>query len=244
VYRLGVDTEKEHVRKGAFRPSALAPLFALTAIFHALTVATRFDEVARALPAGVAGGLLLATFVLILVEGYFESRLDYGDSSSSLPLWMRINSKPVKLSFTFAFTYLAIVVLQTWDIGIGPIDPTPPPEWPLAQRAQWFGMMTVGMFFPNYLAATGALVPILRKFGQLLHGLPAFLGILVSGVVGAGLGYGAVQLMASVGVGQGIATASDAIDAITERPLVAIGLAFGGVLLPMIYGALVKSDDD
>ncbi|MCB9624793.1 MAG: hypothetical protein H6723_15885 [Sandaracinus sp.] len=43
---------------------------------------------------------------------------------------MRIDSRPVKLSFTFAFTYLAIVLLQTWDVEIGPVDPTPRPSGP------------------------------------------------------------------------------------------------------------------
>jgi len=245
-YRRGMDDDSasEHIRKGAFRPRTLAPFFVLTALFHALCVLTRFDDVARAMPAGVGAGLLLATFPLLFIEGYFESRLDYGESLSSLPIWMRIKSKPVKFSFTFAFTYLAIVVLQTWDISIGPIDPTPPPEWPLAQRAQFFAMMSFGMFFPNYLAATGFLVPALRKLGALFQRLPAFLAIFVLGLLGMGAGYGVVTAFASVSLGSGIESASGMLDAITERPAVAIGLAFGGVLVPMIYGALVKSDED
>jgi len=239
-----VDSDSRPVRKGAFRPRTLAPFFVLTALFHTLCLATRFDDVARALPAGVGAGLLLATFPLLFIEGYFESRLDYGDDSSSLPLWMRIKSKPVKLSFTLAFTYLAVVVLQTWDISIGPIDPTPPPEWPLAQRAQFFAMMSAGMFFPNYLAATGLLVPTLRKLGQLFHRVPAVVAILVLGLLGMGAGYGVVSAFASVSLGSGIESASSMLDAITERPAVAIGLAFAGVFVPMIFGALMKSDED
>ena len=89
-----------------------------------------------------------------------------------MPLWMRITSRPVKLSFTFAFTYLAVVVLQTWALSIGPIDPSPPAEWALGQRAMWFGTMSVGMFFPNYLATTAILIPVLRAITAPFRRLP------------------------------------------------------------------------
>ena len=112
--------------RGGLAPKTLAPFFVLAALFHLGCIATRFDGVAGRLPPGVAAGLLLATFPLLFVEGYFESRLNYGDKLSSLPLWMQIDSKPVKATFTFAFTYLSIVLLQTFDISIGPIDPSPP----------------------------------------------------------------------------------------------------------------------
>ena len=55
--------------------------------------------------------VLLAHFPLLLIEGFFEGRLDYGKQREGMPLWMRINSRPVKVSFTLAFTYLAVVVL-------------------------------------------------------------------------------------------------------------------------------------
>ncbi|NOY91305.1 MAG: hypothetical protein GXP55_08850 [Deltaproteobacteria bacterium] len=239
-----MDSDSTPVREGAFLPRRLAPFFVLTALFHAICLVTRFDDVARVLPVGVGAGLLLATFPLLFIEGYFESRLDYGDASTSLPLWMRIKSRPVKLSFTFAFTYLAVVVLQTWDISIGPIDPTPPPEWPLAQRAQFFAMMSAGMFFPNYLAATSFLVPALRTLGTVAQRLPAFVAIFVLGLLGMGAGYGVVQAFASASIGSGIESANSMLSAITERPAVAIGLAFAGVFVPMIFGALLKSDED
>lgn len=237
------DSESPELGKGRLRPSRVAPLFSLTALFHAVCLVSRFDEVAQQLPAGVSGGLLMATFPLLLIEGYFEGRVDYGSTVASLPLWMRIDSKPVKLSFTFAFTYLAVVVLQTWDVSIGPIDPTPPAEWPLAQRAQFFLMMSVGMFFPNYLAATSLLVPVLRGIGRPFRQVPAVLATAVLGLLGTALGYGVGQALASSAVGSNVMGANEAWQSLTERPLVAIGLAFGAVLLPMIFGALTKSDD-
>lgn len=232
-------------KPGFFKPSTLAPFFALTAVFHAACVASRFDEVAKMLPTGIAGGLLIATFPLIFIEGYFESRLDYGKQMDSLPLWMKIDSRPVKMSFTFAFTYLGIVILQTWDVGIGPIDPTPPPEWPLAQRAQFFGTMTLAMFFPNYLAATGFFVPGLRFLGKLFHKLPAYAGIGILGVVGIGVGYGVGMLLSSAGATSTVTSVQATWSSITEQPAIAIGLAFAGVLVPMIFGAIKgKGEDD
>lgn len=231
--------------KGFFKPSKLAPFFVITAIFHAVCVATRFDEVAQMLPAGIAGGLLIGTFPLIFIEGYFESRIDYGKQMESMPLWMRIDSKPVKMSFTFAFTYLAVVMLQTWDVGLGPVDPTPPPEWPLAQRAQFFGMMTLAMFFPNYLAATSFFVPGLRFLGKLFHKLPAYAGIGILGVIGVGVGYGVGAVLNNAAATSTVTSVQDTWTSITEQPAIAIGLAFAGVLLPMIFGALFgKKDDD
>jgi hypothetical protein len=231
-------------RPGAFAPRTLAPFFALTALFHAACVATRFDEVAQRLPAGVAGGLLIATFTLLFVEGYFESRIDYGEQLASLPLWMRIDSRPVKASFTFAFTYLAVVLLQTWDVEIGPVDPTPPPEWPVGQRAQWFGIMTLAMFFPNFLAASSFFIPGLRLLGTLFHKLPAPAAIGILGVLGTGVGYGVGVLLGDASASSSVTAVQDTWSSVTENPAVAVGLALGGVIVPMIVGALIGKKDD
>ena len=160
-------------------------------------------------------------------------------------MWMKINSKPVKVSFTFAFTYLGIVILQTWDIGIGPVDPTPPPEWDLPTRARWFGIMTLAMFFPNYLAATGFFVPGLRFIGKLFHKLPAYAGIGILGVIGIGVGYGVGAVLSNAAATSTVTSVQDTWTSITEKPEIAIGLAFAGVLIPMIFGALFgKKDED
>ncbi len=230
--------------KGMLKPSTVAPLFVFTAIAHLASLATRFDTLAAELPENLATGILFAQFPLLLVAAYFEGRIDYGDTLDSLPLWMRINSKPVKLSFTLAFTYLAVTVLQTWDISIGPIDPTPPPEWGLAQRAQWFAIMSVGMFFPNYLAATGLLVPGLRTVTKPLHGLPAPAAVLISGVLGCAVGAGVVWLFSNQMAHEGVEGVQSAWADFTDNPAIAIGVAFAFILVPLIFSALTGKKED
>lgn len=226
--------------KQGLDPRKLAPLFVFTALVHLVSLATRFTDVAAEVPAEVAAGILLGQFPLLLVAGYFEGRLDYGDTLDSLPLWMRIQSKPVKVSFTLAFTYLAVVVLQTWDISIGPIDPTPPPEWSLPQRAQWFAIMSVGMFFPNYLATTGMLVPALRTITKPLHALPAPVAVLISAVVGLALGAGVTFLLSSATATEGVSAAQGAWGRFTEDPAIAIAVAFAFILVPLAFSAVAE----
>jgi len=220
-------------------PRSLAPLFSLLAVFHLLAIATRFDFVARFVPEVVASAILMAHFPILLVAGFFEGRIDYGESTVDLPLWMRIKSKPVRVAFTLAFTYLGIVVLQIWDISIGPLDPSPPAEWPLGQRAMWFGIMSVGMFFPNYLATTSLLIPVLRAVTKPFKRVPAVIALGILSVLGTGLGFGVVLLLANQTVGGAI----DLVQSVLEAPAIAIGLAFGMVWIPIIWGIVTGKDD-
>ena len=222
-------------------PGRLAPFFVLTALGHAAAVVSRFDEVARRLPPMVASTVLLGTVAMLFVEGYFEGRLSYGPTLEGLPLWMRIKSRPVKASFTFAFSYLAIVALQTWDISIGPIDPTPPPEWPLATRAQWFAIFTFGMSFANYLAATSILIPLLRILTRPLRALPGFVGVALASILGVGAGWGLNQLVVSVLLGSQVAAAQDAWAQMTAAPAVAIAAAFAITVVPIVFGLLLDA---
>ena len=223
-------------------PGKLAPLFAVLASFHGLALITRFDVVAAEVPSSVAAAILLAHFPLLLVAGYFEARLDYGESAVRLPLWMRIKSKPVKLAFTLAMTYLGVVVLQAWDISIGPVDPSPPPEWALGQRAMWFAIMSVGMFFPNYLLTCSVLIPALRAIAKPLHRLPPAAALAILSVVGLGIGSVAVIGLASQTLQGGIGAIQGAA---AKSPAAAIGIALGIVLFPITWGlvsARSKSD--
>ncbi|MCX5746400.1 MAG: hypothetical protein NT062_28315, partial [Proteobacteria bacterium] len=126
------------------KPRTVAPYFTIVTLIHVAAVASRFDLIAAKLPQAVQLAIMVGQFPLILLSGYFEGRLDYGPPMEGFPTWMQIRSRPVKLAFTFAFIYLCCVTLQTWDISIGPIDPTPPDEWPQAQRAAWFAMFSAG----------------------------------------------------------------------------------------------------
>jgi hypothetical protein len=222
-------------------PSRLAPFFVVAALLHAAAILTRFDEVARQLPPIVASSMLLGTVAMLFIEGYFEGRLDYGPTLEQLPLWMRITSGPVKVAFTLAFTYLAVVALQTWDVSIGPIDPTPPPEMPLEMRAMWFGMFTFGMFFVNYLAATSILVPFFRAVTKPLRALPGVVGVAIASIVGVGVGWGLSKLVASVMVQDQVTAAQDAWAQVTQAPAVAVPIALAITVVPILIGLVLEA---
>src|SRR5688572_22992797 len=116
-------------------PATVAPFFVLVALINIFAVATRFDALAAKLPPELGPALMIGQFPLLLLAGYFEGRIDYGPQMKELPLWMRLDSKPVKVAFTFAFIYIACVAQQTWDLSIGPMDPTPPAQWPLDRKS-------------------------------------------------------------------------------------------------------------
>ena len=216
-------------------PRSLAPLFVLTALIHLASVASRFDVVAAELPASLVGAVLFVQLPLLLVEGYFEGRLDYGPGVG--PVWMRIRSRPVKVAFTFAFLYLVIVVMQTWDVSLGPIDPTPPKEWPVTQRALWFGVFSAGMFFPNYLAASGSLIPALRALTAPLRKLPTVAGVAIASVVGVGAGWAATALVDSSKLGK----AAEAWKALQENATYALPIALAIVWVPILVGLVLDA---
>ena len=223
---------------GALSPKKLAPFFVVTAAFHIASVATRFDLVSAQVPAAAQSAVLFAQLPLLLVEGYFEGMLDYGEGVG--PAWMRIKSRPVKLSVTFAFIYLVIVVLQTWNVSLGPIDPTPPKEWPDAQRAGWFAMFTAGMFFPNYLAATSTVVPALRAITAPLRRLPSVVAVAVATVVGVALGFGAVTALASAKVGAGVGKVNDLWQSLQSDPQIALPIALAMAWGPVVVGLVAE----
>jgi len=219
-------------------PRKLAPFFVVAALFHAASVATRFDVLAAQIPASVQAGILFAQLPLLLVGGYFEGMLDYGPGVG--PVWMRIKSRPVKLSFTFAFVYLVTVILQTWNVSLGPLDPTPPKEWPEMQRAGWFAMFTAGMFFPNYLAATSSLIPALRAITAPLRKLPSVAAVAIASVIGVGAGYGAVLALASAKIGSSIGSVNDFWQSLQNDPAAALPIALGMAWIPIVFGLVTE----
>jgi len=214
-------------------PRRLAPFFLVVALINAVAVATRFDGLAVKLPGGAALGVMIAVVPLLVLAGYFEGRLDYGETMAELPLWMRIKSVPVKLAFTFGFIYLTCVALQTWDINIGPLDPTPPASFPPEKRAMWFAMFTGGMFFPFYLAATSILIPGLRAMTWPLRKLPSAAGGLVAIVVGGGLGVLVLAAVTSSALGTFIKSIGATYKA---HPGAATGISLAATLVPLAIG--------
>lgn len=220
------------------KPKTLAPFFTLTALFHLASVVSRFDLIAARIPADVQAAILFAQLPLLLVEGYFEGRLDYGPGVG--PIWMRIKSRPVKIAFTFAFLFFVTIIMQTYDISLGPIDPTPPKEWPDAQRAAWFAMFTGGMFFPNYLAATASILPALRAITTPLRKLPAIVAVAIASIVGVGLGYGAVLLFASQKVGDKVSAGQAFWQSLQDNPQVALPIAFAIAWVPILFALVTE----
>lgn len=207
--------------------------FVVAAAVHLAGVASRFDGLAAVLPEGAASALLLVQVPLLVLSGYFEGRIDYGATLSALPRWMQIKSTPVKLAFTLGFIYLCCVALQTWHVNLGPIDPSPPLAWPLSRRALWFGMFTVGMGFPFYLAATGALVPVLRVLTLPLRALPPALGAVLAIALGAALGVVVMAALTSTQLGAFIAAVRAVFEA---NPALGLGLSLGALLVPAALG--------
>lgn len=220
------------------QPSRLAPLFVLIALIHAAAIVTRFDLVRAMLPELVHAAVLCAALPLLLITGYFESRLDHGKAMPGLPVWMQIQSRPVKWALTLAFTYLAVVALQTLDWSFGPLDPTPPEAWPTAQRAQWFFTFTFGMAFANYLAATSILVPALRVISKPLRRLPTLIALLLLAAAGLGLSLAALQAIAARN-GPLVAELLAAYEAARRDPILAVGLSLAAILGPGLLAWLV-----
>lgn len=174
------------------QPGAGTPLFVLTALIFTVAVASRFDVLTARIPGHVHAALLWSAGPLLLVTGYYESRIDHG--SSGFPLWMQIQSRSLKWALTLGATYLVILLVQTLDWEFGPMDPSPPLEWPLEARAAWFAMFTFGMFFANYIATAEILVPILRVLAWPARHLPASLAVLLMLCLGFGLTHAALSL--------------------------------------------------
>lgn len=215
------------------------PLFWLIALLSLGALALRFDEIARIAPAGAQSGALAAVTALIVLGAHFTGMIKT-ESTVDLPLWMRLPGA-VRAAFGLSFTYLAVVALQTWDVSLGPINPTPPASFPLATRAQFFAMMTVGMFFPNYLASTQVLVPALlvlvkpmRRGGVLGAVGSLSLGALLAAVVVAVVRWRAVG--GAIAWGQQTWSAADA----------AVGgaISLGMILGPVLYGILSEQRDE
>ena len=218
------------------KPASLWPYFTLVALIHAAAVATRYDVLAAKLPAGAPLAIMIAQFPLLMLSGYFEGRCDHGEKTG--PAWMAIESKPVKAAFTFGFMYLVVVAAQTWDLHIGPVDPTPPTTFPPAQRAMWFAMFTAGFSFIFYMAAAGVLIPILRVVTAPLRPLPTAAGAVLALIVGGGIGLFILSAVQSTKVGAFIKYIQATL---SSSPAVVIGVTLASTVIPLVVG-LVKGD--
>ncbi|MFK8001051.1 MAG: hypothetical protein AB8H86_15755 [Polyangiales bacterium] len=212
-------------RRDAFA-TLFFPLFALVGI--AATV-SRFDEVMARVPELFIDLILFVQVPLLCVAGLLEVRARgvKKDSGPDLPEWMKMQGRWKKAAFTFSFTALAIAALQVLDVELGPADPSPPPEWELSKRAQYFAMTAFGMGMVNYMAAVDMLLPPLRFLAK-----PFRTGVLWATVpfmllIGAGIAAGFVYVVEIPVVSDGIAQLTTWM----EEPYVVIGMIVGPILL-------------
>lgn len=209
----------------------LGPLSRLYFVFFSLVglgcLAIRFDALAERIPDPLPALALGAQGPLLLVAGLLESRMPHADGDGVGPLWMQIEDRWVRRGFTLSFTFLSVVLLQTLDVSIGPVDPTPPESFPLPQRAMWFGMFSVGMGFVNYMAAVELFVPPLRAIGRPLRGQNLAWTLPLFGLIGAALSLGLFALFRVEAVREGLA----ALQAWLDQPQYALALILGPVLV-------------
>lgn len=213
---------------------SVAPLFVLLTLVFAAAVLSRFDAFAARIPGQVHGAMLAASFPLLLIAGAVERRVAY-DTSPSMPLWMRIDSRPIKYTFTLALTYLAIVALQAFDVELGVIDPSPPEVWPQQQRLLWFVGFSFGMSFANYLVAAGVLIPALRLVTAPFSRLPGVVGMPLVALLGLGLGWLSLGALARA---EEVRAIAGYVEALKEQPAVAIAVAVALVVGPIVIEAI------
>ena len=108
------------------------------------------------------------------------------------------------------------------------------------QRAAWFAMFTVGMFFPNYLAATSSLIPALRALTAPLRKLPSAVAVVIATVLGVGAGFGLVLALASAKVGAGIGEANDFWASLQSDPQIALPIALAMAWGPVLVGLVAE----
>ncbi len=206
--------------------------FLFVALVGLLGIVSRFDEVRAMTPSLVAMALLLVQGPLLVMMGFLEARTVPAESNVDLPEWMTVRSRSVRAALTFSFTFLALVLMQEYEIGIGEIDPTPPAVFSLQGRVGYFAMFTVGMGFINFIAASGLLLPVLRTLARPFRRWPLSGALPVALVLGCALSAGMYFLFRLPIVDEGLRTVG-AFSNSTQ----------GGVLLvvvPLVLGSLLS----
>lgn len=225
------DSDAPEGRDGISRP-----FFVLMSLFGALSIASRFDEVLAITPGWVVTAILFLHGPLLCVAALLESRMGRKDFG---PTWMQIKDPWAKRAFTLSFTYLSVMVVQVFDLELGPVDPTPPDTFPLPQRAMWFAMFTFGMGFANYLAVVELVVPplglLVRPFrrGHLVWTVP------IVALLGAGIMLGLDRVLSIPAVDAGIAQ----LVVLLEDPQVMVAIIVGPLLLGSVLRRRSRSDD-
>lgn len=201
--------------------------FWLAALIHAGAVAARFDVLAMKLGARLGLAILVAQVPLVLLSGYFAAG---ARSPGELP-------RAAKAAVTLGLIYLLLVVAQTWDLEIGPLDPSPPASFPPAQRAVWFATFTLGMWFPFWLLAAKVFLPLLRALTWPMRQLPLAVGAVATLAVGAALGLAAFSAVTSTTLAR---FARDLRAAIEADPARMVAVILAATFVPLLVGVLAS----
>lgn len=168
-------------------PGGIRAFFALFALFSIACICSRFDVILMQTPDIVALCALFAHGPLLFVAGILELRSRKEVDGDEMPAWMRLKDPFIKAGFTFSLTFLCVVSIQELGVEFGPVDPTPPAEWPLGKRAGWYGMFTFGFAGITYMALVGSVVPVLRAIAKPLRGGSLAVSVPVMALLGGGL---------------------------------------------------------
>jgi hypothetical protein len=221
------------------KPSRVAPLFWFTALVHAASVVTRFDKLNEVLPDEVNAAIIFVQFPLLLIVGWYETRIEKNPAAEGMPLWIALRPLSLKISMAFSFAFLCIVIIQTWHLGVGPMDPTPPDVWPQAERAAWYGMFTFGFTGIFMMAAPSVIVPWLRVVTRPFRPLPAILAVPLLTAIGVAAGMGAVTLVANAKLGAASTSLHNFLDPFQQDPVKAIAITSAMVWGPILFGWLI-----
>lgn len=215
------------------RDPVARPFFVLFTLFAIGSVASRFDLVLARTPEWLEVGVLFAHGPLLFVAALLESRMV---QSTVGPAWMRIRDPFVRAAFTFSLTYLCVIAIQVLDIELGPVDPTPPAEWPDVQRAGWFAMFTFGFAGITYMALVGAVVPILRFITRPLRWSSLWITIPIVALLGAGLASLLLWIFSWPAVQEGLAVVSEKL----EDPPVLVAVLLVPVALEVLFARATR----
>ena len=179
-------------------PERLRVFFSITALLHAAAIVSAFPVLEARLPSWLPATILWAHFPILFLGGYLQGRAASG-SSGGQPSWMQIEGR-ARLSFALAVSYLFIIVLKTYEISLGPVDPLQAPSAALYGRASWYAIWSLGASGLLAMGPAATLVSALRLLTAPARRLPPVLGVTLSLLMGLAVGYGALRLVASAAV--------------------------------------------
>jgi hypothetical protein len=185
------------MRIDSIQPERLRLFFALTGAFHLASILSAFPAFTAKLPAALPAIILWAHFPILFFGGYLQGRTETGeDKGSALPLWMRLDGV-ARFSFALAVSYLFIIIIKTYQISLGPVDPLSAPGKELKDQLQWYAIWSIGSVMLLAMGPAATLVAGLQVITYPARKLPALIAIPLVFAAGIGAGFGALKVIAS-----------------------------------------------